>query len=101
MIFATPPSRSKRLRRRASQYYALSFFFVFRPRRAFAALLIFGGICFLLGALAARNDTDTALMAVSVGTVVMGPVLVNAVALVRHQMRLDRAPPIDPGSREV
>jgi hypothetical protein len=40
-------------------------------------------------------------MIIAVATFVLGPVLVNAVALVRHQIQLDKAPPPDPGSREV
>lgn len=78
-----------------------SFFLTMRPRHALATLSVFAVACWLLVTLAAEDDTNTGYMIASVGTFVLGPMVVNAVVLVRHQMRLDAAPPAKDGSRQV
>lgn len=80
---------------------ALSFFFLMRPRRALAALALFVAIGGALVYVAGQNEQNDALMIGSVSFVLLGPVLVNAVLLVRHQMRLDKSPPVDPGGLEI
>ncbi len=73
----------------------LSFPFVFRPRMAFAAIFFFVLTGWLLGILVAQNDTNTALMIAFIGIIGLGPVVINAIALVRHQVQLDRSPPVE------
>ena len=82
-------------------FNVVSFLFVFRPRQAVSAILAFALVDLVLLSLSARNDTNTGLMFTSVFVLLFGPVVVNAIALVRHQSLLDKAPPIDPGGRGV
>lgn len=74
---------------------ALSFFLTFRPR---PATWLFAGYVAAVAAglvLAIRfEDHDGPLLA-AVAVLVLGPLLVNVVALIRHQIDLDRPPPRD------
>jgi uncharacterized membrane protein YjjP (DUF1212 family) len=81
-------------------FNALSFFFTMRPRRAVAMIALFVIVCWGLASLAINYEDVDAFMIAAVGTLVLGPVLINAVVLVRHQMRLDAAPPSG-GRREA
>ena len=56
-------------------------------------IAVFGLVCWGLASLAIRYERVDAFMIAAVGTLILGPVLINAVVLVRHQMRLDTAPP--------
>ncbi len=78
---------------------AFSFFFVMRPLRALTAFVAFAWLIWGLGTLAIHYDfkQDAATLALF-GVFFMGPVLVNALLLVRHQMLLDQAPPGPPAS---
>ena len=80
---------------------ALSFFFVLRPRRAFVALVLFALIGVVLVSLSIQKENSDALLIGSLSYVFLVPVCVNAVLLVRHQMKLDKPPPADAGGREV
>lgn len=73
---------------------AVSFFFVLRPRWAVLALAAHALLGWLLLAPVAQDELpSTTYTAVAFGVVLLGPVLVNGVLLVRHQMKLDAAPP--------
>ena len=79
-------------------FNALGFFFTLRPRWAVAAILIFVSVGWALTSLAGQYEHIDAFMIAAVGTIVFGPMLANAVLLVRHQMHLDKAPPTDSGN---
>ena len=64
------------------------------------ALAIFASIDRLPLDLAARHDTDAAFMVAALATVALGPMLINAVVLVRHRKRPDAALPANDGNRE-
>ena len=65
------------------------------------ALIGFGLVTAILVYLAVENEGTDAYLVAAAGMIVMGPVLVNAVTLVRHETRLDAAPPRQDGSRET
>jgi hypothetical protein len=80
-------------------FNVFGFFFVMRPRQALTALLAFAMADWGLLSLSAKNDMNAPLMFTAISFFALGPVLVNGIALVRHQVQLDKAPPSDPGSR--
>ena len=69
---------------------ALSFLFTMRPGKALAAIAVWVLAFWLL---LPRTETwpDWA-QAVAFGTLMIGPMIINAVLLVRHQIDLDRHP---------
>lgn len=80
-------------------FNCLSFLFTMRPKQATVAIAIFVSICSCLLAVAARDDMNTANMVAALGVSILGPVLVDAVVLIRHRIRLDAAPPARDGTR--
>jgi hypothetical protein len=73
---------------------AASFPFVLRPRAAVAALSGFGLLCWVLLTLAVRHDEHSAPLIVFLLTFLFGPAILNALVLIRHQVKLEKpAPP--------
>lgn len=79
---------------------ALSFFLTMRPRQAIVAIAGFVVACWALVVLAGENQTHDGFTIAAGITIVLGPVVINAIQLVRHQSRLDTSPPGDQRSRE-
>jgi hypothetical protein len=81
-------------------FNAFSFLLVFRPRNAVIAFLGFLLAGWILVTLAVENEGNDAIMIASLLAIMLGPMLITAAALIRHQSRLDRAPPSDPTSND-
>lgn len=69
---------------------AVSFFFTMRPSRAVVAIVAWAAFFWLV--LPRSMAWSANLQAVVFGAFMLGPMLINAVLLVRHQVHLDRAP---------
>ncbi|HXJ16213.1 MAG TPA: hypothetical protein VNM68_03350, partial [Candidatus Polarisedimenticolia bacterium] len=68
-----------------------SFFFTLRPRQALIAIIAFVLADWILIGASVQQEGNDPLLITSMLVAVLGPVLVNAVALVRHQIALDKA----------
>lgn len=69
---------------------ALSFLFTMRPRNAFIAIVAWCAAVWLV--LPRIESWPDWAQAVAFGTVILGPAVINAGLLVRHQIDLDRHP---------
>jgi hypothetical protein len=74
---------------------ALSFFFTMRPWRAFIALIAWTATFTLL--LPRIESAPDAIQFVVLGSLILGPLLINMTLLVRHEVHLDR--PARPAGR--
>lgn len=71
---------------------ALSFFFTMRPWRA--VLMLVGWIAFFGLVLPAAERWPDAVQVLAFGIAMLGPMVINALLLIRHQVDLDRRPPV-------
>jgi hypothetical protein len=69
---------------------ALSFLFTMRPGRALLVIVIWCAAVWLV--MPRINPWPDWAQATAFGTVILGPAIINAVLLVRHQIDLDRHP---------
>ena len=73
-------------------FNAFSFFFVLRPLRALGAFVLFGGAVALVLWLAVQYEHVDAFMIAGVGLLILGPVVINGIVLIRHQMKIESPP---------